>query len=89
MATSINPMPDYIVVQAEKAASKTKSGLYIPESAQEKPKTAQVVAVGAGVEGVKVGQQVIYKNEYEATTVKLGTDEYIVVFKNNIIATVK
>lgn len=89
MATSINPMPDYIVVQAEKAAAKTKSGLYIPEAAQEKPKTATVVAVGANVSEVKVGQQVIYKNEYEATTIKQGAEEYVVVFKNNIIATVK
>lgn len=89
MATSINPMPEYIVVQAEKAANKTKSGLYIPEAAQEKPKTAKVVAVGAAVPDVKVGQQVIYKNEYEATTVKVGTDEYIVVHFKNLIATVK
>ena len=89
MATSINPMPDYIVVQAEKAAAKTKSGLYIPEAAQEKPKTAKVIAVGANVAEVKVGQQVIYKNEYEATAVKSGAEEYTVVFKDNIIATVK
>ncbi|MEO5627531.1 MAG: co-chaperone GroES family protein [Candidatus Saccharimonadales bacterium] len=89
MATSINPMPDYIVVQAEKAASKTKSGLYIPESAQEKPKTAKVIAVGKNVDEVKVGQLVIYKNEYETTTVKVGSDDYVVVSKNNIIATVK
>jgi len=89
MATSINPMPDYIVVQADKAASKTKSGLYIPESAQEKPKTAKVVAVGKDIEDVKVGQVVIYKNEYEATTVKLGADDFIVVYKKNIIAIVK
>lgn len=89
MATSINPMPDYIVVQAEKAASKTKSGLYIPESAQEKPKTAKVIAVGKDVDDIKVGQVVIYKNEYETTTVKLGAEDYIVVYKKNIIATVK
>lgn len=89
MAAAINPMPDYIVVQAEKAASKTKSGLYIPESAQEKPKTATVVAVGKNVEAIKVGQQVIYKNEYDTTTVKVGGEEYIVVAQANIIATVK
>lgn len=89
MATAINPMPEYVVVQAEKAESKTRSGLYLPESAQEKPKTARVVAVGKAVEDVKVGEQVIYKNEYEATTVKSGDQEYIVIDKRNIIATVK
>lgn len=89
MATSINPMPDYVVVQAEKAERKTATGLYLPEAAQEKPKTARVVAVGAAIADIKVGEQIIYKNEYEATTVKVGTEEYIVVFRANIIATVK
>ncbi len=89
MATPINPMPEYVVVKAEEAQTKTASGLYLPDTAKEKPKTAKVVAVGTSVDGVKVGDRVIYKNEYEATSVKVGTDEYAVVFKNNIIATVK
>lgn len=89
MATPINPMPDYVVVQAEVAETKTKSGLYIPQAAQEKPKTARVVAVGKDVSEVSVGEQIIYKNEYEATSIKVGADEYTVVSKQNIIATVK
>ncbi len=89
MAVNIKPMPDYVVVQAEQAQTKTISGLYIPENAQEKPKTATVVAVGKKVTEVKVGDRIIYKNEYEATTVKNGTQEYILVYKKNIIATAK
>ena len=42
----IKPLADYVVAQAEEAATKTVSGLYIPGNAQEKPKTALVVAVG-------------------------------------------
>lgn len=82
-------MPEYVVVQAEKAAAKTKSGLYLPEAAQQKPKTARVVAVGSAVTEIKVGQQVIYQNEYEATTIKIENEDYIVIFYKNIIATVK
>ncbi len=89
MTNKIQPMEDYVVVQAEEAKTTTTSGLYIPDSAQEKPKTAKVVAVGSDVKGVKVGDKIIYKNEYEATTVKFGADEYTVVYKKNIIATVK
>ena len=85
----IQPMADYIVVQAEEAALKTASGLYLPGNAQEKPKTAKVVAIGKDVSEVKVGDRVIYKNEYEATNVKSGKDEYTLVLKSNIIATVK
>ena len=85
----IQPMADYIVVQAEVAQTKTASGLYLPGNAQEKPKTAKVLAVGKDVTEVKVGDRVIYKNEYEATTVKQGKEEFILVFRANVIAIVK
>lgn len=86
---NIQPMADYIVVQADEAQTKTASGLYIPGNAQEKPKTAKVLAVGAAVKSVKVGDRVIYRNEYEAVTVKQDKQEYILVFAGNVIATVK
>jgi chaperonin GroES len=86
MSVPLQPMAEYVVVQTEEAATKTASGLYLPESATEKPKIANVVAVGAGVDGVKVGDKVIYKNEYEATTVKIASAEYILVFHKNIVA---
>lgn len=89
MATPINPMPEYIVVQQEEASNKTASGLYLPDNAKEKPKTAKVVAVGKDVKEVKAGDRIIYKNEYEATNVKVGASEYILVYKKNVIATVK
>ena len=89
MAVPIQPMEDYVVVKAVEAKPKTASGLYIPDSAQEKPKTAEVVAVGANVQNVKKGDKVLYKNEFEATGVKFGKDEYTIVFQKNIIATVK
>lgn len=89
MSINVNPMADYIVVQALEAKSKTKSGFYLPDSAKETPKTAKVVAVGSAVKDVKVGDQVIYKNEYEATSVKHNSEDYTVINKSNVIATVK
>ena len=89
MATPINPMPEYVVLQPQEVQTKTASGILLPESAAEKPKTAKVVAVGSAVTDVKVGDSVIYKNEFEATNVKVGKDEYIIVFQKNIIATAK
>jgi chaperonin GroES len=89
MGVPINPMPEYVVVQAEEASAKTASGLYLPDNAQEKPKTAKVVAIGSAINGIKVGDKVLYKNEYDATTVKMGNDEYSLVDQKNIIATVK
>lgn len=89
MAVNIQPMADYVVAQTEEAPAKTASGLYLPENAQEKPKTAKVVAVGKEVEGIKVGDKILYKNSYEATEVKVDNDEYLIIYKKNIVATVK
>lgn len=86
---NIQPMAEYIVVQAEEAQNKTASGLYLPGNAQEKPKSAKVIAVGSEAQQIKVGDRIIYKNEYEATNVKSGKDEYTLVFYKNVIATVK
>jgi chaperonin GroES len=86
---NIQPMADYIVVQADEPQTKTASGLYIPGGAQDKSKAAKVVAVGSAVNEVKVGDRVIYRNEYEATNVKIDKQEYTLVFRGNIIATVK
>lgn len=89
MSVNLHPQADYVVVQADKAEARTASGLYLPEGAKEKPQTAKVVAVGSDVAEVKIGQRIIYKNEYEATKVKQGSEEYIIIYKKNIIATIK
>ena len=89
MSVPITPLAGYVVAVAEAAATKTASGLYLPEAAKEKPKTVKVVAVGSGVEGIKSGDRIIYKNSYEATDVKVGKDDYVIIWWQNIIAVVK
>lgn len=88
MSVPIQPLADYVVAQAEEAASKTASGLYLPESAKEKPKVSKVIAVGSAVKAVKVGDKIIYKT-YSTTEVKVGTEDYILVKEEDILATVK
>ncbi len=99
MSTSvpIQPLADYVVAQTEKAVTKTASGLYLPDKAQEKPKIAKVLAVGPGKVGddnerikmtVKVGDRILYKS-YSTTDVKIGSEEYILVKEDDVLATVK
>jgi chaperonin GroES len=88
MSTNIQPLADYVVATAEEAESKTASGLYLPDNAKEKPKTAKVVAVGPGVKEVKVGDRIIMKS-YSETTVKVGKDEFMLVKEEDVLATVK
>lgn len=89
MSVKVQPQADYVVAQAEEAQTKTASGLYLPPSATEKPKVAHVVAIGSDVDEVKVGDRILYKNEFEAVNVKVDGEAYIVIYKKNIIATVK
>lgn len=97
MSVPINPLSDYIVAVAESTSNKTASGLYLPDNATEKPKTAKVVAIGPGKIGddnervpinLKVGDKIVYKS-YSSTDVKLGETEYILVKEEDVLATVK
>ncbi len=88
MSVPIQPDAEYIVAQAEEAQTKTASGLYIPGGAQEKSKVAKIVAVGSAVANYKVGDKIIYKNEYEATNVKVDKEDFIIIYSKNVIAKV-
>lgn len=88
MSSPLKPLGDYVVAQAEEASTKTASGLYLPDKAQEKPKTAKVVAVGRDAKEIKVGDRIVYRS-YQNTDVKVGQEDYIIVSEKDIIATVK
>ena len=88
MSVPIQPLADYVVAQADEAATKTASGLYLPDTATEKTKTEKIVAVGKDVKQVKVGERIIYKS-YSTTEVKHDGVDYILVKEEDILATVK
>ena len=90
------PLLDRVVIKQLEAEEKTKSGIILASSAQEKPQEAEIVAVGPGgvVDGkevkmeVKVGDQVIY-SKYSGTEVKLDDEEYIIVKQSDILAIIQ
>ncbi|MEK7594213.1 MAG: co-chaperone GroES [Patescibacteria group bacterium] len=88
MSAPLQPLGDYVVAIGEEAKSKTASGLYLPDNAQEKPKTAKVVAVGKEAKQIKVGDRIIYKS-YSNTDVKVEGEDYILVKEEDVLATVK
>lgn len=88
MSSPLQPLADYVVAQAEEASNKTASGLYLPDNAAEKPKTAKVIAVGSDVKQVKSGDRIVYKS-YSTTEIKVDNEEYILVKEEDILATVK
>ncbi|HEY5550238.1 MAG TPA: co-chaperone GroES [Candidatus Saccharimonadales bacterium] len=88
MATKLQPLADWVVAEQEEAATKTASGLYLPDKAAEKPKVAKVLKVGKDVKSVKAGDRIVYKS-YSTTEVKLDDKEYVLVKEEDILATVK
>ncbi len=86
------PLADRVVLKQLEAEEKTKAGIILTSSAQEKPQEAEVIAVGPGTDDVKievsVGDKVIY-SKYAGTEVKLDGEEFIVVKQNDILAVVK
>ena len=86
--SGLNPLADWVVAEQEEAATKTASGLYLPDKATEKPKTAKIAKVGPKVKEVKAGDRIVYKS-YSTTEIKIGDKEYVLVKEEDILATVK
>ena len=92
---TLKPLSDRVVVKMVELEETTKSGIILPGTAKEKPQVAEVVAVGPGAlkDGdlvpmtVKVGDKVI-TSKYSGTEVKLGSDEYVIVRQDDILATI-
>lgn len=85
MGVPIKPEDDYVVVQQEKAATRTAAGLYLPEGTADKPRAWKIVAVGANVQRYKVGDKIFYKT-YSQDTVDatIGKEEYKLVHQRDI-----
>ena len=93
---SIQPLADRVVVKAQAAEEKTASGLFIPDTAKEKPQKGTIVAVGPGrVENgtkidmtVKSGDTVLY-GKYSGTEITLDDEEYLIMRESDILGIVK
>ncbi|HSX45253.1 MAG TPA: co-chaperone GroES [Candidatus Saccharimonadales bacterium] len=75
MAKKISAFGDKIVAKKIESTAKTASGFYLPESAKEDVKMAEVVAVGKDVKEVKVRDQIFYSNY--SSPVKIDNAEYV------------
>jgi chaperonin GroES len=93
--TNIKPLGDRVVVRPMPAEEKTESGLYIPDTAKEKPQKGTVVAIGPGrVENgsridmtVAEGDEVLY-GKYAGTEVTLDGDEVLIMRESDIFGVV-
>jgi len=94
--SQLHPMPGYVLVEPAQAQKQTASGIYLPDSHDEKPQHGKVLAVGEAtlIDGVKVespvknGDQVIYK-KWGGNDVKIADVEYQFLKFEDILAKVK
>jgi chaperonin GroES len=92
----LKPIGDRVIVQRLGSAEKTKSGLYLPDTAQEKPQEGKVIAVGTGKTlksgktvplAVKPGERIIF-GKYSGNEIKVDDKEYVFLNEDDILAIV-
>lgn len=85
----IRPLADRVLIEPKEAETKTASGIYIPDTAKEKPQQGKVIAVGPGKKDepmeVKVGEEVLY-GKYAGTEVTVEDKKYLIVKQSDILA---
>ena len=94
---NLKPLGDRLVAKPVEQEEQTIMGIYLPETAKEKPQQAEVVAVGPGARDedgdrismdVKVGDIVLYA-KYSGTNVKLNGSEYLILKESDVLAIVE
>jgi chaperonin GroES len=93
-ADKIQPLADRVVVRPLEDSEEMRGGLYIPDTAKEKPQQGEIIAVGPGKlseEGarlepdVEVGQKILY-GKYSGTDVTVDGNEYLILRESDILA---
>ena len=94
-STKVSPLADRVVVKALEETEQMRGGLYIPDTAKEKPQQGEIVAVGPGRfdEGkrvpmdVKVGDKVLY-GKYSGTEVTIDGEQLLILRESDVLAVV-
>jgi chaperonin GroES len=91
------PLKDNVVVQVLEAGEKTKGGLFLPDTAKEKPQEGKVISVGTGQRlksgkvvspSVKKGDIILF-SKYSGNEVKIDDEEYLIISEKDILAIIK
>jgi chaperonin GroES len=97
MAVNIRPLNDRIIVRRIEEQEQMRGGLYIPDTAKEKPQEGEVLAVGAGklLENgqripidLKAGDRILF-GKYSGTEIKLDGEEYLMLREDDVLGVVQ
>ena len=93
--SKVAPLSDRVVIKALEETEQMRGGLYIPDTAKEKPQIGEIIAVGPGryedgklvPMSVKVGDKVLY-GKYSGTEVTIETEQYLILRESDVLAVV-
>ncbi len=95
---NVKPLGDKLIVKRADPQQQTDSGIYLPESAKDKPREGEIIATGQGILNrengeympftVKKGDQVIFTS-YSGTEVKIDGDDYLIMTENDILGIIE
>ncbi len=87
MSTQVQPLGSRVLVRVLAEESVTKSGIFLPDTAKEKPQRGEVVAVGDDAETikVKVGDRVLYP-KYTGTEIRLDNEDHLIIDSSDLLA---
>lgn len=87
MSVKFNPLADRVLIEPAPAEQKTASGIFIPDTAKEKPLNGTVIAVGSGKKDepmtLKAGDSVLY-GQYSGTEIKIDGKNYLIMKESDI-----
>ena len=95
--TKIRPLSDRVVVRPLEEAEEMRGGLYIPDTAKEKPQQGEIMAVGPGrvsdqgeriTPDIKAGDRVLY-GKYSGTEVTVDGEQYLILREGDVLAVLK
>jgi len=84
MSIKFKPLKDRVFVSYTNELEKTAGGLYIPDTAKEKPQTGKVEAVGEEVKQIKVGDKVLF-DKYSGSKINIDNNEYLIVKEEDVL----
>ncbi|HHN66099.1 MAG TPA: co-chaperone GroES [Nitrospirae bacterium] len=82
------PLKDRVFISYTEEVEKTPGGIYVPDTAKEKPQRGKVEAIGTEVKEVKVGDEVMF-DRYAGSKVKMNGTEYLIVKEEDILGIVE
>jgi chaperonin GroES len=94
-AAKVSPLADRVVIKAMEESEQMRGGLYIPDTAKEKPQQGEIIAVGPGKYedgklvpmGVKVGDRVLY-GKYSGTEVTIENEPLLILRESDVLAVI-